>query len=97
MRNLSYDAYFLVLIFWATFGGKMGVSQLNQSQQKVGTLGGASGSLMVNENSKPNQKVGTLGGAFGSLGQTLDFETMFSKLSGVNPPPPPPFLFISCS
>ena len=26
MRNLSYNAYFSVLIFWATFGGKMGVA-----------------------------------------------------------------------
>ena len=26
MTNLSYDAYFSVLIFWATFGGKMGVA-----------------------------------------------------------------------
>ena len=26
MRNLSYEAYFSVLIFWATFGGKMGVA-----------------------------------------------------------------------
>ena len=25
MRNLSYATYFSVLIFWATFGGKMGV------------------------------------------------------------------------
>ena len=25
VRNLSYDAYFSFLIFWATFGGKMGV------------------------------------------------------------------------
>ena len=26
MRSLSYDAYFSFLIFWATFGGKMGVA-----------------------------------------------------------------------
>ena len=26
VRNLSYDAYFSVLIFLATFGGKMGVA-----------------------------------------------------------------------
>ena len=26
MRNLSFDAYFLFLIFWATFGGKIGVA-----------------------------------------------------------------------
>ena len=26
VRNLSYDAYFWFLIFWATFGGKMGVA-----------------------------------------------------------------------
>ena len=26
MRNLSYDAYIWFLIFWATFGGKMGVA-----------------------------------------------------------------------
>ena len=26
VRNTSYDAYFSVLIFWATFGGKMGVA-----------------------------------------------------------------------
>ena len=26
MRSSSYDAYFSFLIFWATFGGKMGVA-----------------------------------------------------------------------
>ena len=26
MKNLSYDAYFSVLFFWATYGGKMGVA-----------------------------------------------------------------------
>ena len=26
MRNLSYDACFSFLIFWDTFGGKMGVA-----------------------------------------------------------------------
>ena len=26
VRNMSYDAYFSFLFFWATFGGKMGVA-----------------------------------------------------------------------
>ena len=45
MRNLSYDAYFWFLMFWATFGWKMGVVTTrapgaSKTDQKVVQLGG---------------------------------------------------------
>ena len=51
MRNLSYDAYFSVLIFWATFGRKMGVATTctPNPNQKDGQLGGPFGPTTVSK------------------------------------------------
>ena len=52
--NPSYEANISFLIFWATFGGKMGVASVHHAHP---LWSGAS---------KPDQKVGPLGGPFGS-------------------------------
>ena len=43
IKNPSYDAYFPFLIFWATFGGKMGVA--------------TTAPLMVSEPPNPTKKL----------------------------------------
>ena len=65
MRNPRYDAYFSVLIFWAT-GGIM--------DQKVGPLGGTFGSTAISKYSGVTKKLNPLGGPFGSNGCNLYLE-----------------------